>query len=83
MLIAAGGDLVGDVTGQVQLRGPASVITGNWLWRQGSGTAAVDAAILTAWWINFSAPMRPIHRSPTRLLPNLVGFTGIGNSGRR
>ncbi len=80
VLIAAGGDLVGDVTGQVQLRGPASVITGNWLWRQGSGTAAVDAAIPTAWWINFGT--YAANTSLTNALaPNLVGFTGIGALG--
>lgn len=51
VLVAAGGNLVGDLVGT----GLSSVVPGNWLWRQGSGTAAIDDAIPTAWWINFGA----------------------------
>jgi filamentous hemagglutinin family protein len=72
VLISAGGNLVGDLTGAAT----SSVLPGNWLWRQGSGTAAVDAAIPTAWWINFGA-----YVASTVTAPNLVGFTGIGTLG--
>jgi hypothetical protein len=74
VLIAAGGDLVGDITQGV---GPSSVITGNWLWRQGSGSAAVDAAIPTSWWINFGT----YTASATSGRLDLLGFTGIGALG--
>ncbi|WP_231502368.1 filamentous haemagglutinin family protein [Herbaspirillum sp. RV1423] len=50
---------------------------GNWLWRQGSGSAATGgAAQPTAWWINFG--------SYTALQGNadkMVGFTGFGTLG--
>jgi filamentous hemagglutinin family protein len=74
VLIAAGGDLVGDIT---QGMGPSSVIIGNWLWRQGSGSAAVDAAIPTSWWINFGT----YTASATSGRLDLLGFTGIGALG--
>ncbi|MGF6347152.1 filamentous haemagglutinin family protein [Variovorax sp. W2I14] len=70
--IAAGGNLVGDITGAPT----TSVVPGNWLWRQGSGTAAVDTPIPTSWWINFGTYARS-----TTATPDLVGFTGIGTLG--
>lgn len=70
--IAAGGNLVGDITGAPT----TSVVPGNWLWRQGSGTAAIDTPIPTSWWINFGTYARS-----TTATPDLVGFTGIGTLG--
>ncbi|WP_307506525.1 filamentous hemagglutinin family protein [Variovorax sp. W1I1] len=72
--ISAGGNLVGDITGAAT----TSVVPGNWLWRQGSGTAAVDTPIATAWWINFGTYAR---NATPGAAPNLVGFTGIGTLG--
>ncbi|MFH0129863.1 filamentous hemagglutinin family protein [Variovorax sp. VaC1] len=77
VLIAAGGNLVGDLTGAAT----TSVVPGNWLWRQGSGTAAIDAAIPTAWWINFGAYTRTTSTVSDRKAPDLTGFTGIGTLG--
>ncbi|UZE50488.1 filamentous hemagglutinin family protein [Rhodopseudomonas sp. P2A-2r] len=80
VLIAAGGDLVGDIAGGSSRQTPSSFITGNWLWRQGTGTAAVDAAIPTAWWINFGTYAANTSRDQLRA-PDLLGFTGIGALG--
>jgi filamentous hemagglutinin family protein len=79
--ITAGGDLVGDIFGQSSRQSPSSVIVGNWLWRQGTGTTAVDAAIPTAWWINFGTYASNTSSSNTFGTPDLVGFTGIGALG--
>ncbi|MGJ7530266.1 filamentous haemagglutinin family protein [Variovorax sp. GB1P17] len=78
VLVAAGGRLVGDLSGAqtANSRGTTSAIAGNWLWRQGSGTAAVGAAIPTAWWINFGA-----YTANDATAPGLTGFTGIGALG--
>ncbi len=67
--VAAGGRLVGDLAGD-------GALASNWLWRQGSGTAALDAAIPTAWWINFGA-----YVANDAAAPGLIGFTGIGALG--
>ena len=75
VLIAAGGDLVGDISGTAS----SSVLPGNWLWRQGSGTASVGGdAIPAAWWINFGAYTA---RAGGGTMPELTGFTGIGALG--
>ena len=74
VLIAAGGDLVGDIT---QGMGLASVITGNWLWRQGTGNTVVDATIPTSWWLNFGT----YTANTATGRPDLLGFTGIGALG--
>uniref|UniRef100_Q07NA8 Filamentous haemagglutinin family outer membrane protein n=1 Tax=Rhodopseudomonas palustris (strain BisA53) TaxID=316055 RepID=Q07NA8_RHOP5 len=81
VLIAAGGDLIGDIYGQSGRASPSSVLTGNWLWRQGSGTAAVDETIATSWWINFGTYVPSRSASNTYNIPDLVGFTGIGALG--
>ncbi|WP_210302435.1 filamentous haemagglutinin family protein [Rhodoblastus sphagnicola] len=81
VLIAAGGDLIGDIYGQSYRASPSSVLTGNWLWRQGSGTAAVDDTIETSWWINFGAYVPKKTNSTNYDIPDLVGFTGIGALG--
>ncbi len=72
--IAAGGNLVGDISGTRQ----ASVLPGNWLWRQGSGSAALDTSIPAAWWLNFGTYVASAAGSGT---PTLAGFTGIGALG--
>ncbi len=81
LLIAAGGDLIGDVRDVNHVNSDtSSALTGNWLWRQGSGSAAVSAAIPTAWWINFGTYARV--QSGTDIGdPFLVGFTGFGALG--
>ncbi|ODU17719.1 MULTISPECIES: filamentous hemagglutinin family protein [Variovorax] len=76
VLVAAGGNLVGDLMGS----GLSSALPGNWLWRQGSGTAAIDEAIPTAWWINFGAYTATTEKS-NRKAPDLTGFTGFGTLG--
>jgi filamentous hemagglutinin family protein len=83
VLIAAGGDLVGDIYGQAASTASASVVTGNWLWRQGTGSAAVDTTIPTSWWINFGTYVANTVDDPNHEgnLPDLVGFTGIGALG--
>ena len=81
VLIAAGGNLMGDIYGQSNHLTPSTVVAGNWLWRQGTGTTAVDEAIPTAWWINFGAYV-PNQASSNPTGPaDLVGFTGIGALG--
>ncbi|WP_245258240.1 filamentous haemagglutinin family protein [Rhodopseudomonas palustris] len=81
VLIAAGGDLIGDIYGQSARQSPSSVLTGNWLWRQGSGTAAVDQTIATSWWINFGTYVENTSYSNPSDIPDLIGFTGIGALG--
>ena len=66
VLMRAGGDLKGDLTGNNGSRTDygytfantrqqhASTAVGNWLWRQGTGSVETGAdAVPTAWWINF------------------------------
>ncbi|HXH46909.1 MAG TPA: filamentous hemagglutinin family protein [Bradyrhizobium sp.] len=81
--ITAGGDLTGDIFGMSSNGASATVVTGNWLWRQGTGTAAVTEAIPTAWWINFGAyvPSYPSGSTSAGELANIAGFTGIGALG--
>jgi filamentous hemagglutinin family protein len=77
VLLAAGGNLTGDVIGTPTVAIPqngASASVGNWLWRQGSGSAAVDESIATAWWINFGS-------YALKNVPQVVGFTGFGALG--
>ena len=80
--IRVGRDLVGDVWGQMPAKiNLQSSGVGNWLWRQGSGTALPDASgIATSWWINFGAySSLPIETQTAS--PYLVGFTGFGTLG--
>ena len=81
VLISAGGNLVGDIYGQSARQSSSSVITGNWLWRQGTGSTAVDATVPTSWWINFGTYVPNTSFANTSGLPDLVGFTGIGALG--
>ncbi|MDP9881268.1 filamentous hemagglutinin family protein [Variovorax boronicumulans] len=77
LLIAAGGDLVGHIVSDER----SSVLAGNWLWRQGSGTAGIDSPIPSAWWINFGAYIGGIATPGTFTPPTLAGFTGFGTLG--
>ncbi|PPA75436.1 hemagglutinin [Achromobacter spanius] len=80
-----GGALRGDVWGKTT-GGPfdarvlaPSVGVGNWLWRQGSGSAN-GGDTPTAWWINFGSYVK----APSDFKDNtplLVGFTGFGALG--
>ena len=81
VLIAAGRNLMGDIYGVSKQDTPSSVLTGNWLWRQGTGSTNVDEAIPTAWWINFGAYVANSHGANPTKLADLVGFTGIGALG--
>ncbi|OEZ32230.1 filamentous haemagglutinin family protein [Variovorax boronicumulans] len=85
--ITVGGNVVGDVWGHFGgERGQApSAAVGNWLWRQGSGTALAGSdRIATAWWINFGAYALPAgaqFSTDSSPEPFLVGFTGMGTLG--
>jgi hypothetical protein len=94
VLVRAQGDVRGDLIGKpVQARSdaigsirpmPASVDVGNWLWRQGTGSAVPGSeGVPTAWWINFgsyvSGPSASYDLFGT--LPFMTGFTGIGTLG--
>ncbi|WP_317204042.1 filamentous hemagglutinin family protein [Janthinobacterium sp.] len=95
LLLRAQGDVTGDLIGQSRgnrnddLIGPlrghlASTPLGNWLWRQGSGSAVSGAEGLPgAWWINFgtyvAGPESGYGLFETA--PYLVGFTGVGTLG--
>nr|WP_313702498.1 filamentous hemagglutinin family protein [Achromobacter sp.] len=80
-----GGALRGDVWGQSvpgaydgRVIDP-SVGIGNWLWRQGTGSAN-GGDTPTAWWVNFGS----YARAPAAFKDNtplLVGFTGFGALG--
>jgi filamentous hemagglutinin family protein len=83
--IAVGGDIIGDVWGNFageRTQIPSSGV-GNWLWRQGTGSAATGPdGVPTAWWINFGAYALPSYQSfYDSTEPYLVGFTGLGTLG--
>lgn len=82
--IAVGGSIVGDIWGgdgggaRPQI---ASVGVGNWLWRQGTGSAAIGAdSVPTAWWINFGTYIKTPYITEYND-PYLAGFTGLGTLG--
>ncbi|MGE7991484.1 filamentous hemagglutinin family protein [Pseudomonas sp. NPDC089554] len=79
--LTVGGDLTGNSLSRSYMDGgplkqlPTAQV-GNWLWRQGSGTAlAEDERIPTAWWINFGTYVRSERATV------LAGFTGFGTLG--
>jgi filamentous hemagglutinin family protein len=80
LLVSAGGDLIGDIRDSAGQGSTATGLTGNWLWRQGSGSTELDEAIPTAWWINFGTYARVGEASPLPY-PVVVGFTGFGALG--
>ncbi|MFY0475536.1 filamentous haemagglutinin family protein [Achromobacter marplatensis] len=57
--------------------GYSSDLVGNWLWRQGSGDAAIGQAQPTAWWLNFGT----YTSSASDQADELRGFTGFGTLG--
>ncbi len=80
LTVRAGGNLTSDMlsasTSDVVQQ--ASVGVGNWLWRQGDGSAQLP----TAWWINFgSYAVNPAGLLGADPKPSLVGFTGFGTLG--
>ncbi|QFZ84924.1 filamentous hemagglutinin N-terminal domain-containing protein [Variovorax paradoxus] len=85
--IAVGGNVVGDVWGHFageRAQMPSAAV-GNWLWRQGSGTALAGSdRIATSWWINFGTYALPAgveFSTDSSPEPYLVGFTGMGTLG--
>ncbi|MGJ7545359.1 filamentous haemagglutinin family protein [Variovorax sp. LT1R16] len=80
LTVLAGGDVTGDMlaTAYADPAQKSSVNVGNWLWRQGDGSAALP----TAWWINFgSYAVDPASSMPVNVQPSLVGFVGFGTLG--
>ncbi|RTQ37370.1 filamentous hemagglutinin N-terminal domain-containing protein [Variovorax gossypii] len=80
LTVRAGGDLTSDMlsTSANDAAQKASVGVGNWLWRQGDGSAQLP----TAWWINFgSYAVDPAGLLAADVKPSLVGFTGFGALG--
>ncbi|OYU88236.1 MAG: filamentous hemagglutinin [Bradyrhizobiaceae bacterium PARB1] len=76
LAVSLGGALIGDLQGFADGR-TSSAVVGNWLWRQGSGTAAVDQAIPTSWWVNFGTYTLP----ELATNPVISGFLGFGALG--
>lgn len=83
VLVAAGGDMTGDVIGPSPSSSniaPSDAV-GNWLWRQGSGVLPQN----TAWWINFGTLVDPLDSNESYATNNpfvqMAGFTGIGALG--
>jgi filamentous hemagglutinin family protein len=90
LTLSAGGDLVGDIVDAGYAPGSGQDFATNmstaWLWRQGSGSAAVDTAIPTSWWINFGTYARGDEGytdagTTAPGVPLLTGFTGFGTLG--
>ncbi|KQX90306.1 hypothetical protein ASD34_03305 [Variovorax sp. Root473] len=94
VLVRAQGDIRGDLIGKpTQIRDdaigrirsmPASNDVGNWLWRQGTGSAVAGSeGVPTAWWINFGSylPGPSTAYNLFGTVPFMTGFTGIGTLG--
>ncbi|WP_353192329.1 filamentous haemagglutinin family protein [Pandoraea pnomenusa] len=94
LFVRAGGDIRGDTVSEgAGFRRTTSFGTprdaadmsnvGNWIWRQGSGSAIADGGVPGAWWINFGSytagPTEGYNAFATT--PYLVGFTGLGTLG--
>ncbi|QUS40031.1 filamentous hemagglutinin N-terminal domain-containing protein [Tardiphaga alba] len=82
--IAVGGNFIGNILGGISSSNRSQLGTvgvGNWLWRQGTGSADRSAdGMATAWWINFGTYVRnPFSNALTD--PFIVGFTGLGTLG--
>ena len=74
LLLTVGGDLTGDLLGTSSVVYESNSVS-NWLWRQGTGTTALDTSIPTSWWINFGTYVATNRNTET------VGFTGFGTLG--
>lgn len=94
LFVRAQGDIRGDTVGQrdgysrstsfgVPRAVPDSGNVGNWLWRQGSGSAIAQGGVPAAWWINFGtyAVGKQAGYSVYETAPFLIGFTGLGTLG--
>ncbi len=94
VLVRAQGDVTGDLVGNSNQRRQDdlgymrpqldSTGVGNWLWRQGTGSAVAQAdGVPTAWWINFGSYVAGGSGSNYlfETLPVMTGFTGIGTLG--
>lgn len=85
LLVSAGRNIVGDQIGAVDAswEGVAlydSADVGNWLWRQGTGSAVTgENGDPTAWWINFGT--YAVTNKARSDLASVVGFTGFGALG--
>jgi hypothetical protein len=86
------GDLIGrpgnqtrtDAIGVIRPMMAASTDVGNWLWRQGTGSAVAGSeGVPTAWWINFGSyvPGPSTAYDLFGTVPFMTGFTGIGTLG--
>ncbi|WP_454673225.1 filamentous haemagglutinin family protein [Achromobacter pestifer] len=80
------GDLMASSSGAVGRplelsRGYNTDGVGNWLWRQGSGDAAIGQAQPTAWWINFGTYIAGEMIGSARTADEMRGFTGFGTLG--
>ncbi|WP_174984952.1 filamentous haemagglutinin family protein [Pandoraea commovens] len=94
LFVRAGGDIRGDIAadgsgfrrttsfGMPRAAADMSNV-GNWLWRQGSGSAIADGGVPGAWWINFGTYTvgPPEGYDAFAKMPYLVGFTGLGTLG--
>lgn len=95
VLVRAQGDVRGDLIGRPALQTRtdaigvirpmgASTDVGNWLWRQGTGSAVAGGeGVPTAWWINFGSyvPGPSTAYDLFGTVPFMTGFTGIGTLG--
>jgi filamentous hemagglutinin family protein len=86
------GDLIGrpgsqtrtDAIGVIRPMLAASTDVGNWLWRQGTGSAVAGSeGVPTAWWINFGSyvPGPSTAYDLFGTVPFMTGFTGFGTLG--
>ncbi|WP_052494637.1 filamentous haemagglutinin family protein [Cupriavidus basilensis] len=95
VLVRAQGDVKGDLIGAGGNQGRVDAIgtirphlgataVGNWLWRQGTGSAVTGAeGVPTAWWVNFGSYVAGPKDGYALFsgAPFLTGFTGIGTLG--
>ncbi|WP_353192518.1 filamentous haemagglutinin family protein [Pandoraea pnomenusa] len=95
LFVRAQGDIRGDATGARDNRFaratsfgvPRTLVdssnVGNWLWRQGSGSAIATDGVPTSWWINFGTYTAGRDSGGAYLedAPFLTGFTGLGTLG--
>ncbi|VVE90712.1 filamentous haemagglutinin family protein [Pandoraea bronchicola] len=94
LFVRAQGDIRGDTVGTrdgyqrptsfgVPRAVPDAGNVGNWLWRQGSGSAIAQGGVPSAWWVNFGTYVtgKESGYAAYEMTPFLVGFTGLGTLG--
>jgi filamentous hemagglutinin family protein len=94
LFVRAQGDIRGDTVGTrdgyqrptsfgVPRAVPDAGNLGNWLWRQGSGSAIAQGGVPSAWWVNFGTYVvgKEDGYAAFETAPFLVGFTGLGTLG--